>query len=197
MNDWYWFLEPADEWFVIYAMIPLVPGFQNVTMFSIGHTVELCLKGIVAKQTGKSVGEIIEKYGHDIKKLWRKCKSDQNFMPDYEIRDSVLKANLLERGFEEKLRESSKSDFESYSKHQELYFLASRYLPDLKYGAVAKKGIYPMTYYHPNPYWIGFMKELRRYLGYPLPGRLDFIKYMIDQGNLPPRATQYLQGLYA
>ncbi len=197
MNDWCWFLEPADEWFVTYAMIPLVPGFLNVTMFSIGHTVELCLKGVVMKQTGASVGEIIKKYGHDIEKLWRKCKSDQDFMPDYEIRDSVLKANLLERGFEKELIKSSKSDFESYSKHQELYFLASRYLPDLKYGAVAKRGVYPMTYYHPNPYWIGFVKELRRYLEYPSPGRQDFIRFMIDEGNLPLRVAQYLEELYA
>ncbi len=196
MNDWYWFLEPADEWFVVYAMIRLIPLLQSVTMFCIGHTVELCLKGVVAKETGKSVDEIIEKYGHDIKKLWRKCKSDQNFMPDYEIRDSVLKADLLEHGFEERLEKSSKSDFESYCKHRELYYLASRCLPDLKYGAVAKKGVYGMSRLQPNPYWIGFMKELRRYVGYPLPGGLDFIKYVIDKGKLPPRAAQYLEGLY-
>lgn len=124
MDAWRSFLSPADEWFVTYAIIPIDPGFASVTMFCIGHTLELYLKAVVAKHTWKSVDEIIEEYGHNIKALWDACKSDQNFIPNYEIEDSVLNAYLLKGGKGDFVKELNKHDFESYSKHQELYFFS-------------------------------------------------------------------------
>jgi len=191
MNDWRSFLSPADEWYVTYAVVP--SDCASVVAFSMGHTVELYLKAVVAKRTGKTVDEIRMEYRHKIKKLWDECKIDQNFMPNHEIEDSVFDADLFRRGFEKKL---SKHDFKSYSKHPELYLIA-KCLSDLKYFWTHLKSIESgMTYYHPNPYWIEFIRELRRYLGHPSPGRMDFVKHKIDEGNLPFHAVQYLQGLY-
>lgn len=196
MDDWYRFLFPADEWFVAYALIPVGVRLTSVTMFCIGHTVELYLKAVYAKDIG-SVDDAIG-YVHKIKGLWDACKShDRNFMPGYEIRDSVFEVYTLERDvrFEERL---SKSDFESYSKHAELYLVA-KYLPELKYfWAPFKKlkGYYSMVHFHPNPYWVEFIRDLRRYLRYSSLGISDSVKLAIDEGNLPSNAQQYLRGLY-
>lgn len=197
MDDWRSFLFTADEWFVTYAMV----DFVSVSMFSIGFTVELYLKGVYAKHIG-SVDDAIG-YGHNIKRLWDVCKShDRNFMPDYEIRDEVYEVYTLERGerergecFEKRL---SEDDREAYFKCPELYLVA-KYLSNLRYfwsPFRSIEGPYSMTYFHPNPFWIDFVREIRRYLGHPSPDCLDFVRHKIDEGDLPLRAVRYLQGLY-
>lgn len=199
MDEWRTYFHPADAWFMTYASIPLGLGFMGVTLSCIGQTVELYLKAVVVKHTCMGVDQIIEEYGHNIKGLWDGCKDlDKNFMPSYEIRDSVLNARLLEGDFEKKLKKLSKRDQESYFRHQELYLLAGVHLADLRYmGAPLPAGRVPrpMTYMHPNSYWIGFIRELRGYLGHPSPGESDWIKVNIDQGLLPLNATRYLQDL--
>jgi len=201
MDEWREYLVPADAWFMTYASIPLGLLFRGVTLSCIGQTVELYLKAVVVKHTCKGVDQIIQDYGHKIKKLWDECKGlDKNFMPSYEIRDSVLNAHVLEGDFGEKLKKLSKCDQESYFRHPELYLLAEVRLVDLRYmGAPLSAGrlLPPMTYIHPNSYWIGFIRELRRYLGHPSPGELDWIKPDIDKGRLSLNAARYLQDLYA
>jgi hypothetical protein len=196
-STWRSFLHTADEWFVAYALIPVGVSLPSVTMFSVGHTVELYLKAVYARHIG-SVDDAIG-YGHNIKGLWDACKThDRNFMPDYEIRDEVYEVYTLERGerFEERF---SEDDWESYRKLPELYLVA-KYLPDLRYfwsPFRSIEGEYAMSSMHPNPSWIEFFRELRRYLGHPSPGELDFIRHQIDAGSLPDSARRYLERLYA
>jgi HEPN domain-containing protein len=201
MEEWRTYLEPADAWFMTYASIPFGWGFRGVTLSCIGQTIELYLKAVVVKHTCKGVEQMIKEYGHDIKRLWDESKDlDKSFMLSYEIRDLVFNARLHEGNFGEKLKKLSERDQESYFRHSNFYFLAGVHLADLRYmGAPLPAGRVPpqTTYLHPDRYWIGFIKELRRYLGYPSPGELDWIKVNIDQGLLPPNATWYLQGLYA
>lgn len=196
MND---FLAAADEWFVIYAMVPLLPGFSTVTMYCIGHVLECYLKAVVMQQTGMTVDDLMRQYGHRIENLWRQCKTDPDFMPGYEIRDSVLNAYPFNGA---SLRQLTNRDFQSYVHNQELYFLCTTRWEHLKYSGALPGSIQPrsMVYYHPNPYWIQFIRDLRHYLGHPSRERLDWIRYVIDTGDLSYNAlnaVQYLRRLYS
>src|SRR5438046_2379218 len=129
--DWKVFLPTADEWIVAYS---LPPALHTIKLFMIGQAVELYLKSVVAKQMG-SVDRALEQR-HDIKKLWDLCKeNDPNFMPEYEIRQSVLNAGKEPLGLfaPEGLELSSKLskvDFEHYQANSELYAV-TKMLPHL------------------------------------------------------------------
>ena len=190
MYEWHSFLEAADEWFITYS---LPPPLTCVKLFAIGHTVELYLKAVNTKVTGDI--ERVIKLGHGIKSIWDDCKEqDPNFMPSFEIRDSVFNANLFKDGG----RSLDRADYEHFLEDQELYIVA-KILPDLKYlGAPLKKieGAFSIGFVHPNPYWINFFKELRGYIGHPDKSRLDLISYHIEKRDLPQESIRYLSGLY-
>ena len=81
MADWQDFLSPADQWFVAYAVGPMAIA---VSLFSVGHSVELYLKAAFAKQTGDV--EKAMKFGHNLKGLWDALKAlDPAFMPSCEL----------------------------------------------------------------------------------------------------------------
>jgi len=196
MYEWHSFVWAADEWFITYSLPPPLP---NVKAFAIGHTLELYLKAANTKITGdidRAIG-----FGHELKHIWDDCKlRDQNFMPSFEIRDSVFKSDFFKlsssRGLKNKL---NKDDIGHFLKNQELYVIA-KHLPDLKYlGAPLKtiKGAFAFGFIHPNPYWIMFFKELRGYLGHPQKGRVDIISDHIDKRDLPVQSIQYLEDLYS
>src|SRR3712207_497878 len=93
MAEWHDFLDPADDWFVTYAMAPLA---MAVSLFAVGHTVELYLKATYAKQTGDMNQAM--KFGHRLKDLWDCLKArDPAFMPSYEIRDLVYSSDFANR----------------------------------------------------------------------------------------------------
>jgi hypothetical protein len=50
MHDWLSLVYHGDEWFVSYACIP--SGLPSVVTFSVGHAVELYLKGTHTKVFG-------------------------------------------------------------------------------------------------------------------------------------------------
>lgn len=193
MYEWHSFLWTADEWFITYSLPP--QDLVHVKLFAIGHTVELYLKAANTKITGNIDGAI--KFGHNIKAIWDDCKShDKKFMPNFEIRDCVFNTDLFTGEIQKRL---SGDDLKNYFHNQELYTIA-KLLPDLKYlGAPLKsiKGQCTLGSFHPNPYWINFLRELRAYLEYPQKDKVDIIKHHIYGGDLPAQSIDYLKGLYA
>lgn len=197
--EWHSFLTVADEWLINYSL-PTDGFLPSVKLFSIGHALELYLKATISKTTG-NVNRAIG-YGHDLKKMWDdRKKENENFMPDYEIKESILECENLFTSGGNLYKELSKDDFEHFLKNQELY-VVTKLLSDLKYlGTYMKskdlreKG-YALGAIVPNPYWIKLFRELRNYLNYPQSNRLDIIKYLIDEGGLPKQSRDYLKGLY-
>jgi len=96
MYEWRSFLWTADEFFIAYSLPPL--NLLSVKLFLIGHTVEMYLKAANTKITGDIDRAI--RFGHKIKEIWADCKGrDPNFMPSYEIRDSVCNEDLFTQDF--------------------------------------------------------------------------------------------------
>lgn len=189
MPDWDDFLPAADQWFVSYS-VP--PAATTVKLFAIGHTVELYLKATSTKLT-KDISRAI-KFGHKIKELWDDCKLlDPNFMPNYEIRDTVFNSDFMHKHG----RDLTQNDQDHFLHNSELYYIA-KHLPDLKYIGAPLKTItpdYSLAFIHPNDYWIMFLKEIRNYLRYP-QGRLDWIKVYIDRKSIPTESAEFLTKLY-
>jgi len=116
-------------------------------------------------------------------------------MPNFEIKDSIFKKNVLSISVVERLDEADRMH---YFNNQELYVIA-KLLPDLKYlGAPIKsvKSAYSLGYIHPNPYWINFLKEIRDYVGHPQKNKQDIIAHHLQEDDLPQQSIQYLKALY-
>jgi hypothetical protein len=190
MYEWHSFLWAADEWFITYSLPPVL---IHVKFFAIGHTVELYLKAANTKITGDIDRAI--RFGHQVKAIWDDCKAkDSAFMEEYEIRDDIYDRDLLTRPYEG-LNEENRIHL---GNNYELYIIA-KYLPDLKYlGAPPKtmKGQAGLALIYPNTYWIGFLKDMRRYLGHPEEGRMDIISFHIDNSTMPPETVHFLKMLY-
>ena len=190
MYEWHSFLSAADEWFIAYALPPVL---MDVKFFAIGHTVEMYLKAANTKITGDIKRAM--KFGHQIKAIWDDCKAkDSAFMPQYEIRDDIYNMDLVPSPY----KGLNKEDTIHLGNNYELYIIA-KYLPDLKYlGAPPRKmktgaGLYLL---YPNSYWIYFLKDMRRYLGHPEEGRMDKISFHIEHSTLPPETVRFLKMLY-
>src|SRR4051812_6919500 len=83
------FLRSAEEWFIVYA---LSGHLLSVSRFALAHSIECYLKSAYILQTGDEQSAI--SFGHNLAKLWQACKDyDPTFMPDYEVRPSVLAAD--------------------------------------------------------------------------------------------------------
>jgi hypothetical protein len=189
---WLLSVGAGDEWLITYAIPPLL---RSVKSFAAGHAVELYLKAAVEKLTGNV--EHAANFGHRIDKLWAECKRrDSQFMPQYEIRDSVLHADLFSGC--DLTKEFNPTDLESYFQHLELYTVA-KLLPDLKYDGLPMRrhsGPYARAWIYPNPYWTRFFREFRKFLKFPEAGHRDTIAEHIRDGSLPPAAVAFLRGLY-
>jgi hypothetical protein len=190
MDDGTVFLDAADQWLISYAVPPPSPA---VKLFEIGHTIELYLKAAHTMMTG-DIQRAIDR-GHNIKGIWDDCKSmDINFMPSYEIKDSVYKSDFAHN----QGKDLSKDDQKHFLLNEEFYFIA-KHLADLKYiGAPFKSivGGYALFITFPNDYWIGFLKELRKYLKHPRPNTLDLIKDCMDGKEIPDASISFLRQLY-
>jgi hypothetical protein len=189
MDDSDKFLFTADEWLVSYSIPPTLP---TVKLFSIGHSIELYLKAANTMITGNKDHAI--SFRHEIKIIWDDCKSkDTNFMPSYEIRDSVFNSDFIHK----QAQDLSRDDMEHFLRNEEFYIIA-KHLPGLKYYGVPPKPMEGMVFFveFPNPYWIGFLKELRKYLNHPKPNEFDFITITINQKILPNESVVFLNQLY-
>lgn len=189
----------ADEWFVDYS---LPVKLYQIKLFQVGHAIELYLKAVVTKQTGGIAFAITQ--GHNIKILWDLCKKDPAFMPEYEIRSSVLDHDLLAPDGTDvylKLKENE-ADYKHYQENAELYAVAKAH-PHFKYWSTPSNqypnGFRVPGWLFPNPYWTRFVKGIRSYLG-PQPtlysGDIDYIRDIIGLENLPKESRLYLSGLY-
>ncbi|MBZ5515449.1 MAG: hypothetical protein LAN62_11550 [Acidobacteriia bacterium] len=190
-HEWDSFLSAADEWIINYSLPS--PFLTGVKLFSIGHAFELYLKAANTKITSDMDHAI--SFAHDLPAIWRDCKAkDPNFLPGYDLREAILKRNLLDFEDYSKL---SKDDVMHFLKHQEFYVVA-KYLADLKYlGAPLKKvqGAYALCTIFPNPQWGELLRDFRKYLGHPRSGKLDLIQYHIEQGELPAFSVQFLKAI--
>jgi len=192
MPEWIIFLYIADEFLVSYSTPPFL---VSVKLFEIGHAIELYLKAAYVKKTG-NIDAAISK-DHNIRELWNECKNDNTFMPNYEIRNSIFEKDFaLDNG----LRSVKDEDKSHFYAHQEFYFVV-KYLSQIKYLGIFKKqrlkgkgSVWVGT--NQNPYWIHFLKELRKYLEYPMPNYNDQLKKMIESEEIHPSSATYLRGLY-
>jgi hypothetical protein len=188
-HDWDDFLWSADEWIVNYSLP--VMRLTSVKLFSIGHALELYLKAGNTKITGDIERAI--KFGHELPLIWKDCKeNDPTFLPDYELRETVLAHNLLDQNGYSKL---SKDDAIHFLQNQELYVVV-KYLADLKYlGAPLKriKGAYALAVVFPNPMWADLFRAFRVYLGHPEAGKLDMLQEHISDSQLPQFSVQFLR----
>jgi len=190
--NWNCFLGTADEFLIAYAKISLGAN-PPLQFFIIGHAVELYLKAANAKITGdvnKSV-----KFGHNLYGLWKACKKDPSFMPNFEIKESLYNIQFFEENIYKKCSENEKSHF---IENRDLYTIMKHQM-DLKYsGAPLKtiKGGYMMLCVCHNPYWIRFFKQIRQFLKYPNEKDFDYIKFQIENGYLKDKARNYLEQLY-
>lgn len=166
-------MDSGDAFLISYAVLPPIP---EVTLFLVGHAVELYLKAVLTKQT-RNIDETI-KFGHSVGDLLMECqKNEASFMP--EINCKKLKT-------EEEYR----------SRHHELYTIIEN-LADLKYiDTTKKKGGFPFAFVFPNSYWIDFFRKIRIYLGWPIKGRRDYLRYHMDSFGLPDHAKNFLEDIY-
>jgi len=192
-QEWDCFLWAADEWIVNYSL-PYQP-MVAVKLFSIGHAFELYVKAANAKQTGDVDGAV--KFGHNIPKLWADCKRrDGAFLPQFELRPSVLARDLLDVNSYEQL---TADDLRHFLENQEIYVIA-KYLADLKYfGAPMKqvKGAYAIGMITLHPKWAELFRALRKYLGHPMGSKTDILRHYAERGGLPPSSTAFLQAILA
>lgn len=196
MDEWHSFIRPGDEWFVNYSLVPA--RLPAVVLFSIGQAVELYLKAANAKLTGDTQRAI--RFSHNISGIIDDCREqDPHFMGAYTLLPSVLESDFLRRP--SVVEAFTPEQLRSYGQHRELYQVA-KLTADLKYLGTPLKVFqfategYAVGYSHPNGYWITFVKRLRRYLGWPLPGHTDFIKLSLEAGDLPRYSAEYLERLY-
>ncbi len=164
-NDWEGLVKDADEWILAYACVP--PTAASVLFFSIGHAVELYLKASYAKLSGDFEKSL--SFGHKIKRLLSECKKlDKTFLPAYEIRERPFSIDFMDGRSPYSL---PVEDHRHLIMNQGLYLVA-KHLPDLKYMSAPWKSRPPerqsiLGWTWPDPYWIGFFREVRSALGDP------------------------------
>lgn len=193
-NDWYNFARHADEWFANYASGANISG--GVTMFTLGHSLELYLKAVLVKRTDDAEGVI--KKNHKIANLWKDCKTDPKFLPDYSLDEKFLEHDDI---FSiDHLDFEDQEDFKKFVEHRSVYII-SNHLPDLKYGLTKWKTLSEgqrriMAWGTYEPYWITLFGSIRKYLEFPDHKEPDFLRIHLDQGRFSEQAKNYLEGLY-
>jgi hypothetical protein len=189
---WQDFAMLGDEFLVGYSRLD--SGIVPVSLFTIGHAVELYLKATVLKidpsfnvrRLGHRVGDTIQ----TIRTL------DAALLANYQLRPAVytkfMNGNLIP------MAAAADPDYEHYIANQELYWI-SRHLADLKYLGTIHNTL-PNTFaimVRPcNPYWLTFFNELRDFLGWPIAGAFDDnVATAIAQPVTNIAQTQFLERL--
>lgn len=165
------FMPSADEFLVLYALSCEGP-LARVSLFCIGHAVELYLKAVYTYQTGDKRKAI--DYRHNIKSLLKACKNnDSDFMKNFDFGPP------------------------SHPKVMHEFQFVADHLADLKYIGATKGSIKSYAYIGHNDYWLEFVREIRKYLNYP-GKQTDFIREFLDMYNCAhkPSALQFLERLY-
>lgn len=197
-DDWRQWVHIADEWFIAYASLSHAhPGVQ----FScVGHAVELYLKAFVVKQTGKDSAAM--HFSHRIDDLLRKCRQlDSGFLPEYDLRDSILAQDVLLLRGSNRLARLSPDDQQHFWDNEPLYIVA-KHQGDLKYFGLPMKsrrnGPAILGGRTPNPFWIKFVRAMRQQLGFPPGSTRDFVRQLLDNEPqyAPPWTIAYLSQLY-
>jgi hypothetical protein len=171
-RDWLRFMHSADAFFVSYAATPLM---IEVTLFLIGHAVELYLKAAYTKQTCDIDGAI--RFGHDIEKLFAACKkNDPQFMKVFNSKKGA-------------------PDIYNLMKHREFFVIADK-LSDLKYLGAPRKKITNIGAEFQNDDWIEFVREIRLYLKYPSEGDIDTLKCYAERIEENVSAKRFIEQVF-
>ena len=189
---WQNFTMLGDQFIVAYSRLDArtVP----VTLFTVGHAVELYLKATILKIDPDF--DII-KLGHRIDKMIDKVNElESNLLIDYSLKESVYRKFM--NGQLVTLEQTSDPDYHHYVSNQELYWI-SKYLMDLKYLGTIHKTM-PETFgifiRGCNPYWLTFFTRLRAYLDWPVDNQwLDSIKETIASPCIHKEQLEFLTAL--
>ncbi len=189
---WQNFAMLGDEFLVGYSRLDsrIVP----VSLFTIGHAVELYLKATVLKiapdfnvrRLGHKVGDTIQ----TIRSL------DAALLPNYQLRPAVYTKFM--NGSLIPMTATADPDYEHFIANQELYWI-SGHLADLKYLGTIHNTL-PTTFsimvMPCNPYWETFFNELREFLDWPIAGSFhDHVATAIAQPVANTSQTQFLERL--
>ncbi|MGV8174140.1 MAG: hypothetical protein ACP5OU_00365, partial [Methanothrix sp.] len=202
-DQWKSFEWDADEFFISYMMVVCDSAFVESTHFLIGHSVELYLKAIYAKQTN-DVNVAMDSH-HNIRELFELCQAGvPPFMPTFSFKGTFKELyeinNKVNRGISlNNLTEEEQEKFIHFIEHQEFYYISEN-LMNLKYLHSPWKGPGKdnkgknIASIRPDPFWINFVKEAKAYLGFDN----GHIKRCLDGFgcNLSPNTKFWLSKVY-
>lgn len=194
-NPWNGYLVDAEDFFISYMTACEIPNLSTC-LFLIGHSVELFLKAVFIKQTNDENTAI--NTAHNVRELFELCQgNDLHFMPNLGFKGTFQELYGISRRANENLTHNRAridgftcdevDKFTHFIEHQEFYYISEN-LMNLKYYHSRWRGrnpffrlnrIYVPTI-HPNPFWIGFVKDVERYFGYdPIQIKERFERYYI------------------
>jgi hypothetical protein len=190
---WEQLARDAAEWLVAWISSPPLPA---VTLFLIGHTIELYLKAAYAakSEAGKTREQLVcelKGYKHNLWRLWATLKRDCKFMPAHRLRQDLYRKSCADVSFA-----ASRSDKERdhLSEYNELY-VVFEHLPDLKYMFLPPWEPPVLTFSLPGHFWLNFIQELRAYMEYPRPGVVDHLVPLMKKLQEHQSAYVHLQSL--
>jgi hypothetical protein len=189
---WQNFTMLGDQFIVAYSRLDAqtVP----VTLFTVGHAVELYLKATILKIDPDF--DILS-LGHRIDKMILKVNElEPTLLNSYKLKEDVYVKFM--NGVPVTIEQSADPSYEHYVINQELYWV-SKYLLDLKYLGTIHKSM-PQTFSifirACNPYWLNFFIELRKFLGWPTENQyFDFIKKSFENQLIHKEQEEFLKAL--
>ena len=187
--EWQRFAELGDQFLIGYSKLD--GGTPAVTLFNVGHAVELYLKALLLKDDPQC--DVGKKYGHQVDKMILDlAPSHQSALSAYLLRSSVYQKFMHQLV---PAIETADPDYEHYVLNQEMYWVA-RYLADLKYlGSKHKKmpDTYAVFCVPCNPYWLNFFLAMRTELGWPILGMWsDPIRNFLGRNHTNSVSTNFL-----
>jgi len=183
-DQWKSFAWDADEFFISYMMVACDSSFVESTHFLYGHSVELYLKAIYAKQTNDMKTAMAGR--HNIRELLQLCQAGNppfmlsfsfkgTFDELYKIQNKVSREISLPNSEGKKLTdvltEEEIEKYNHYVQHQEFYYISEN-LMNLKYLHSPWKGLGKgnkgknFVSMRPDLFLINFVKEVKAYLGF-------------------------------
>lgn len=192
-NSWNGYLVDAEDFFISYMAACEISSLST-GLFLIGHSMELFLKAVFIKQTNDENTAI--NTAHNVRELFELCqRNDPYFMPNLGFKGTFEELYNISCRANENLM-CSRTDTDGFTRdeidkyvhfieHQEFYYISEN-LMNLKYYHSRWKGSNPFFRLNriyiptarPNPFWIGFVKDVERYFGYaPIQIRERFERY--------------------
>lgn len=158
----------GDEWILSYLLnsgLSLNLGVYmplTVAEFSMAHVFEQYFKACMAKKYNYDTKEKIFKEGHNLYSMFKKLKTDSNFLPDINISQDIYDSFNPSWSNDESLSIDKKGRL---AHNQDLLFLF-KYTADLKYLNWKKDERSSFVSWSTNDKYAKIIYEIRMYLGY-------------------------------